>query len=205
MKRLVILSIIFVVLSGICFAGKIPALQHKINPKQIPPKPEVERLKPLRPPLLPDIKTELRWDLVRYVGQYSRRAIVRLTATFTNIGGDLQRCPDPPCKVVLRSLEPSSPRRVREVLAQQTFDSFRSGQRIVLTKEVEVYCAEEFSPIFEALHDVNFENPNSYFYHDPDYLRPRGYDSNYRNDTKEIDQDDIERALWDWGCRPTRR
>ena len=176
----------------------------RISPK-VPPTshPGIERVKKRVLPVLPDIRTDLRWELVRYTRD-NREAIIRLTATFTNRGGHLTQCPDPPCMLFLRSLEPSSPPRVREVLRQREFSQFRAGQTITLTKEIRVYCGEEFSPKYEAGADVNC-NPRQYFYHDPDYLRPRLFDSNIKNNFKVIDQDNIENALWDASCRPLRR
>ena len=199
---LFLIFFLFFFLSGQVMGGME---KGKILPK-VPPTshPGIEKAKKRALPLLPDIRADLRWEFVRYTGSYNREAIIRLIATFTNQGGHLTRCPDPPCMLFLRSLEPSSPPRVREVLQQREFSQFRAGQTITLTKEIRVYCAEEFSPKYEAGADVNC-NPRQYFYHDPDYLRPRLFDSNIKNNFKVIDQDDIENALWDYSCRPLRR
>ena len=179
--------------------------KRKISPK-IPPMShtEIEKVKKMILPVFPDIRTDLRWELVRYTGSYNREAIIKLIATFTNQGGHLNQCPDPPCMLFLRSLEPSSPPSVREVLRQREFSHFRAGQTMTLIKEVRVHCGEEFSPKYEAGVDVNCD-PDVYFYHDPDYLRPRLFDSNINNNFKVIGQDDIENALWDSYCRPLRR
>ncbi len=204
MKRMIgILAITLMLFAGICFATQ-PV--KRINPKSAEFTHRIihdKRIEAVRRAAAPDIKTDLRWEFVRYTEQDPGKAIVRLVATFTNIGGSLLRCPDPPCTMFLRTLN-SAGNRVREVLAERRFSSFGAGQTVTLSKEIEVYCGQEFSPIIEAGHDVKCD-PRYYIYHDPDYLRPGGYDANIDNNFKRIPQDDIERALWDYSCRPTRR
>ncbi len=159
--------------------------------------------------LPPSITTELRWDLVRYEGRYSREATVRITATFKNVGRRNAQCPDAPCRAVLwRYEEGRTPPAELEVLGYRDITTLASGQSIIITKYVKVSCSREFTDIFEAFHDVNIEHPGYYFYHDPDYHRPSNtedvYDSNLNDNRKRIRERDIMNALWDYGCRPRR-
>ncbi len=206
-----LVSLVVLVFAGYSMAGS-PASSPFSRPPHINGPKIPHHGQPFDPGHLippPSIKSGLRWDLVRYEGPYARKAIVRITAFFRNVGKRAARCPDAPCRGVLRRYEEGgSPPSSVEVLGYENISTLVPGQAITITKNVRVYCSREFTDIFEAFHDVHVKCPKCYSYHDPDYLRPSNienvYDDNLNDNTKQIRERDIMNALWGRGCKPRR-
>ncbi|MEN2985966.1 MAG: hypothetical protein ABDH16_04855 [Thermodesulfovibrionaceae bacterium] len=170
--------------------------------KPVKPEPPAEP-KPGFPPLRgPSIKTDLKWEFVKYEDPYSREATYRVTATFKNIGAATARCPVAPCKAVLRTYEDKPNPKWAKVLASRDITTLAGGQSITLTADIKVLCSLEFPHIIEALHDVNFKHPEFYSYRDPDdIVRYKGYDDDLTDNKKTLKERDIMNAIWS-GCTP---
>lgn len=170
-----------------------------------PSKPQPKPKPPISPPPLlpPSIKTDLKWDLVKYEGPYSREAIIRITAKFTNIGGRTATCPDNPCRAVLRRITDTGS---VEVWGDRIINTLSKGQSITLIKDYRVSCNREFTSIFEAFHEINCPNPTYQICVDPDYQPPQNtkniYDNDLNDNYKRIDEKDIMNTLWVDGCKP---
>ena len=200
-KLILALVLSLLLCTGVVFAQQPVTPKSGVNP--LPPdvkNPKLKKYQRLIPN--PDIRTNLRWEFVRYSDRWT--ATVRLVATFTNSGGPLFRCPGSSCSAFLRVLDVSTGTpRVDRVLDQRRFDSLGRGQAITITKQVQIQCGREFPPVFEAGADINCD-PGIHICHDPDYIVPKEFDSNYSNNYKQLKYEDIENALFDNSCRHRR-